>query len=162
VPGHREVDVVGYVEVEPAVAVEVGEAGGETEAPLPHPGRSGGLDEGAVAVVVPELVAAEAHDIEVDPAVVVVVTGRHPHPVPPGRPPHAAPPAADIDEAGGGGDVDEIRLRAPVRARDGVVAEQAPAEWTGLGGGRAARRGGERPALDEEDVEVAVAVVVEE
>src|SRR5262249_59283603 len=47
-------------------------------------------------------------------------------------------------------------------AGEGMVGERAPAEWTGLGGRRAARSGSERPALDEEDVEVAVAVVVEE
>ena len=67
-------------EVEPAVAVDVGEGRPGAARPVERDaGRRADLLERAVAAVAEEQVGADvaAHDVEVDPAVAVVVAGGH-------------------------------------------------------------------------------------
>ena len=137
-------DVVGDEEVEPPVAVEVDEGGGDRpqRAVLRVAAReAGGLGdvlEGAVAVVAEERVAAQAGDEEVGVAVVVVVAG---------------------------GDAEVVAPPGHAR-RLGHVGEGAVARCCGRGGssmrGPSSPRRAMRRAVHDVDVEPAVVVVVEE
>ena len=149
------VDVVGHVEIEPAVAVEVGERRRRRPARVVRAAPRGDVGERPAAVVAEQVVAAEPEAVDVDPAVVVEVPGRRAHAV--GGHAEAAP-RGDVGEAQGAG---------PVR----VDFEIVPVEAVGQGPpgpGRTGRRlvrrpaGTEHLALDEIDVEVAVVVEVEQ
>ncbi len=131
------VHVVGDVEVEPAVPVDVGPAGGGGHVAVPagHARREGDVGEAAAAVVAEEMVGPEHPDEGVGVAVPVVV-GRGP-------------------AVGDAGDVDAGSLRDVGEPHPAVVAEEARA---GVGvGGRV-----HEVAVGEEDVHVPVPVVVEE
>ena len=131
------VHVVGDEQIEVAVAVEIG----ERAARAPQPGAAdargaGDVGEDSVAAVVVQHVRAEVRDVEIDPAVVVVVAGAGAHAV-----------LAMLD-AGPGRDVLERAVAAvPVQAVPRLLRD---------------RRIGERSAVDQEDVDPAVVVVVEE
>ena len=129
------VDVVGDEQVEPAVAVVVGERRAGRPSRIADAGLLGHVRERPVTVVAIQLVRAVAGDVEVVPAVVVEVGGDGTH----------APPR--VAHAGLVGDVDEraVTLIPP------QLAARAP--------GIARRRDGRR--VDEVDVEQAILVEVE-
>ena len=131
--------VMADVEVEVAVAVEVGEGGrGRPVAVAAQPRGLGDLLERAIAPVPVERVRSPAGDEQVGQAVVVEVARRH-----------AVAVAA-------------LERPDPGRARDvleGAVAAVAE-EVVAVAAGRTDR--GERPPLDGEDVEPAVAVEVDQ
>ncbi len=77
----RPLHVVGDEQVQLAVLVVVEEGRAGAEASAAGPGLRGDVGEAAVALVVEEPVAAEAGEVDVHPAVVVVVGGRAAQPV---------------------------------------------------------------------------------
>ena len=143
---NRVLRVVGHVEIEPAVAVIVDKGRRDTPAGIAGAGDGGGVREGAVAVVAIEPVGAEVGDIEVGPAVVVVVAGGDAHAV-----------AAGADAAGRG-DVDKARPSAAVGPHLQVVAVQ-PVDRS-IRRCRADRV--ESTALHQVDIQIAVTVEVEQ
>ena len=71
-----------HVQVEPAIPVVVDERGRDTPARIIRAREAGHIGERAVAVVAEHLVpAAEAGEVQVHTAVVVVIAGSHAHPV---------------------------------------------------------------------------------
>ena len=134
----RGVDVVGDVEVEIAVAVGVEEGRPGRPARAGDAGPLGDLLERAVAAVAVKPARAEAGDEEIDPAVVVVIARAD-----------AAAPAIAAD-AGALGHV----LKSPAAhvAIQGVAALDAHARRLLV----------KCPGVDEEGVEPAIAVVVDE
>ncbi len=68
-----KVDVVGDHEIDEAIAVVVAESGAGGPAAVGDSGFCGHVGEGAVAVVAIENIPAEAGDVDVGPAIVVVV-----------------------------------------------------------------------------------------
>ena len=134
-PGVVE-QVVGDVEVQQAVAVDVGEAGTRAPEGSPCPGGGCSIAEGAVAVIDVEHVTAEVGDVEVRVAIIVDIADREGG---------AVVPVADPGQVGY---VDKASLAG--------VAEQAIAGVAGsVGPGRVA------VALHEVEVEVSVSIVVE-
>ena len=127
-------DVVRDEEVELAVAVVVEPGGAGREGGVAQAGLRGHVAELAGAFVVKEVVAAESGDVDVVAAVVIVIADRHAE-------------AVDFD-------VEAAAARHVGERAVAVVAVER-------GGGVAAVRD-EVLAVDEEDVEPAVAVDVEE
>ena len=68
-------------QIQPAVAVDVDERRRHAPARVACPADRGHIGEGAVAVVLEQLVVAELCDVQVDAAVVVEVAGRDAHSV---------------------------------------------------------------------------------
>ena len=134
-PGVVE-QVVGDVEIEQAIAVDVGEAGARAPEGSPYLGGGCSIAEGAVAVVNVKHIAAEVGDVEVRVAIVVDIAHREGG---------AVVPVAD---PGLVGHVDKAPLAG--------IAEQAIAGVAGgVGPGRVA------VALHQVEVEVSVSIVVE-
>ena len=73
--------IAGDDEVQPAVAVDIDEAGARRPAVACHAGLFGDIGKRSVAVIPVQNIVAEVGDVEVRPAIVVVVAGRHPHSV---------------------------------------------------------------------------------
>ena len=138
-----EVHVAGDEEIEIAVAVVVEEGGTGAPQRVADARLPRHVAERAVAVVVEQRRRAECRDEEVQVAVVVVVADRRAHAV-----------AAHRD-AGLLRDIGEAKRARPVGRHREIVAKEAA-------GGRRASAGIDRAALDEEDVEVAVVVEVEQ
>ena len=136
------VEVVDDQEVEQAIVVVIEPAGGDAPGfadggDVPGDmGLDGDVGEGAVAIVVEELVVIDAGDVEVDESVVVVVSGGDAHGV------------AEAGEAGLRGDVGEGSVA--------VVVEEAVVE-----GGIGFVERWDLGAVGEEEVEQTVVVVVE-
>ena len=143
-PGRVEREIVGDEQVEIAVAVVIGE--GRTQAPEAAADPGLGRDVGETAAIVPpERVAAVARHVDVGVAVAVVIGHGHPLAVAPGRQPRRCrdvlePPAALVPQQ-------DVRRAPDVDEPDAIR-----------------RRPGrqQRSALGEEQVEPAVAVVVEQ
>ncbi len=143
-------NVVGDVEVEPPVAVVVHEGSGHREPVVGGPALVRDVGERAVVIVAVQLIRAEVREVEIDPAVVVDVAGGDSHPV---------PVRADATLYG---DVNESHGSRPVGADAQVVAEQASARVRRCWHAGIARRRSEQLTLDEEHIEIAVVVEVEQ
>src|ERR1035437_8768628 len=129
-------DVVADQEVEPAVAVEIEPDGrGAEGAATAQPGLFGDVDEAAAAVIPEEAVLADGGDQEVREAIVVVVADGHTHAVHFHR------------QAGALGDVGEGAVT--------VVAVEPH-------GGALAAPTGPVHAVDQQNVEPAIGIVIEE
>ena len=74
-----QVDVVRDEQVEMSVVVVVAEGGPGRPAGIADSGARRDIGERAIAIVAEEMIGAEAGDVEVFPAVVVVITGRYAH-----------------------------------------------------------------------------------
>ncbi len=72
-----EVDVVRDVEIQPSIAIEVHKAGADAPTLVIATRNLGDIGEGAVPIVAKQLIRAEVRHVEVGPAIVVVVPGRH-------------------------------------------------------------------------------------
>ncbi len=131
-----EVDIAGHVKIEAAVVVVIGEGRARRPAAGGDAGRIGDVGERPVTLVAQQHVAAEEGQVDVGPAVVVVVADRD----------ALSPPAAG--DAGGDGHVGE----RPVAV---VPVERAARAL-------AVRESRQRRSVGEEQVEPAVAVVIEE
>ena len=130
--------VARHVEVEPAVGVVVAERGGGGPTGAGDPGGVGHVVEAAVAEAAVKAIGAVVRDEQVGEAIAVVVAGGEAHPVP-----------------GVGGP----RGFAPVgEAARGTLEVEDVSGRLGAGAGRVCRA----PALEQVDIEVAVAVGVEE
>jgi hypothetical protein len=156
----RVIQVVADEQVEPPVAIDVDERRRHAPPVIGRAALAGHVGEGAVALVLEQLVRAERRDVQIDAPVVVVVASGGAHPV-----------GAHVDAAR----VRHIRELERVRGSGlggraafghgapQVVPEQ-PRPQRSLGFHRRAIDGDitKHPALDHEHVEVAVIVVVEE
>ena len=146
------VEVVADVQIEPAVAVEVGERRRHAPPGVSGARLAGDVGEGPVAVVAEQLVRSEGGAVEVDPTVVVEVARRDAHAV---RAPVEPAALGDVREAQGPAAVAMHLEVVPVQAvprrtgpgRDGVRVERTA--WAG------------RTALYDVDIEIAVVVEVE-
>ena len=128
--------VVGDEEVEVPVAIEIRERAAGAPQRRSDAGEARDIGEDAVAAVAVQHVRAEVGDVEIDPAVVVVVARAGAHAV------------LTMANRRSLGDVVERAVAAiPIQA-----VPRLPRD----------RRIGERPAVDQEDVEPPVVVVVEE
>src|SRR5688572_3092508 len=137
-----EVNVMRHEEIEPSVAVVVEERGARAPAGVACAGRRRNVGKGAVALVAEHVVGAKPGDVDVYPAVVVVVTGRGAH---------------AIDGNGQTGRLRDVgEPQATVGRRGQIIA----VETTGRTG--PASFGAEGLALNGEEIEVAVVVVIEE
>ncbi len=119
-----------------AVAIVVAEGTVGAPARIPHTRPGSGVGEGAVAVVAQEHVRAECGDVGILEAVVVVVGNARPH-----------APAACPHLAGPGHIVEAPRSVIPEERNHRVAA--AAHAW-------------ERRAVDDQRIEVAVLVVIEQ
>ena len=147
------IQVVSDEEVQPSVSIDVHE--GRRDAPSGARGATllRHVGERAVTVVAEQLVRSEVGDVEIDAAIVVEIAGRHAHAI-----------SARVDPAPGG-HVGESQRAAAVGVNLQIVPKQAASQRRGIT--RREQRIGERLfsqhlSLDDEDVEVAVVVVVEE
>lgn len=134
------VEVVGDVEVEPAVAVVIEEAGRRAPAGVPDASRRRDVFEAAVAPVAPELVRAVIREVKIDVAIVVDVAGRD------------AVTITGVAETAFGGDV--------AKAETAFLAKQIAIKARS-NRARGGQGGIERAAAQHQDVEVAVRVGVE-
>src|SRR5262249_44830909 len=150
VGGSREIDVVGDEEIEPAVAVVIEEGRARAPPRIADARLAGDVAERPIAVVVEEHRRTERRDEQILIAVVVVVADRRAHPV------------EARSEAGTLGDVGEME-RPPTIRPDGEIVAKESARGVGAlafgpAGARRAKAWGQRPALDQEHIEVAVVV----
>ena len=147
------VDVVGDIQVEPPVPVDVDERRRHAPPGIARACLVGDVGKGPVTVVAEQLVRPEPGTIHVDPAVVIDVTRRHPDAV--GAHPETAP-LGHVRETQGAGPVGvhlEVVPVQTIRQRPGVGREQGVVERLA---------GAEHLALDDVDVEVAIVVHVEQ
>ena len=150
---HVPDDIIADVQVQPTIAVVVNER--RRDAPsrdvsatlLRYVGKR------PIAVIAKELVPSEIRHVQIDTAIVVEIRCGDTHAVP-----------VRVDAALPG-DVCEVQRTRPVRFHDEVIPEQPPPErqrnrWDGCIAQRPSFA--EHPSLHEEDIEVAVVVVVEQ
>ena len=146
----RVAEVVADEQIEPAVPVVVEERRRNPPSGIACAAPFGDVGEGAVTPVAEHAVASEAGQVQVGPAVVVHVAGRHAHAV------------AAHGDARLGGHVGEPEP-APAVDRDLQIVAVEPVAGRLIRGRREQRVAvPEQLALHEVDVEVAVVVVVEQ
>ena len=146
-------DIIADVQVQPSIAVVVEERRGDAPSRDVSAALFRYVGERSIAVITKQLVAPEIRDVQVDAAIVVEIGCGDTHAVP-----------AGIDSALFG-DVGEIERARSVRVHHQVISEQAPFE--GHRGGWDGRLAqclslAEHLSLHEEDIEVAIIVVVQE
>ena len=68
-----EFEVVGHVQIEPPIAIDIPKGGARAPATVIHSSGSGNFDKAPRPIVAPELVGTPIRDVQIDIAVVVVV-----------------------------------------------------------------------------------------
>ncbi len=134
-------------EVEPAVAVDVDERRRNAPPAIPDArlggdvGKRGALRARTYTIVAPQLVGTEVGEVEIRPAVIVVIPGRHAHAVARRLDPALRGHVGETDRPGTTLD-DEIVAKKPIMVLPGGLASA------------------QHMTLDEVDVEITVLVVI--
>ena len=153
VQGDAPLRVVADEQIEPAVAVVVEERSGRAPLPVIAAALGGHVGEGTASVVAQQVVGAEVEQVQIEVAVVVVVAGHDTHVVR-GRPEACA--LRDVGESqeprAVGADLEVVAVEAAGERQRMLGLEHRVLEPISL----------EQRALAEVDVEIAVAVVVED
>jgi hypothetical protein len=148
----REVEIAGHEEIEPAIAIVIEERDAGAPPPFANAGLRRRIGERSVAIVAVKRGGLEPGDKQIEALVTVDVAHRDTHAIP-----------AEA-HAGSRRDIREAECPPPVGCDRQIVAKQAASIvalrcGARLPRGRCSEAG---PSLDEEDVEIPVAVVVEE
>jgi hypothetical protein len=128
-------DVIGDKEIEIAILVEIGKRAPSTPERRTHARCGGDIGERAVAAIVVQHVRPEARDVQIDPAIVVVVAGAGTHSVP------------ALADTGATGHVLERSIAAVVKQ---AMLRLPGDRWIG-----------DRSTIDEKEIDPAIVVVVE-
>ena len=146
-------DIGRHIQILPAVLVVIKKNGAGTPARIIDASRRSDVTEAAIAVVEQQLVVIQIHHVEIWKTVIVDIAGCHTHAI------SSAKLARFLRHIG------ETNQRLSIIAGPGVVSVQAVAQGQRVPGWKQCVinlfAGTQRGALDDIDVQVAIAVVIE-